>query len=211
MKEKIYTVCYMMVVAGVFTAGVTFIKTHTEEQIRLNEEAKLQRVVLGVLGIVPADRTIEPEEVGELYRKRVTKETVDGLTLYAGYADDGELIGYAFPVAGMGLWSRIEGILAVDEGLETILGIDFTKHGETPGLGARITEAKFKKQFEKKPLTKKEGTDKYIEFVSPDRALGPHDVHSITGATQTSKGVERFLNADIDRIKDIMASHEEER
>jgi len=208
MKEKVYTVCYMIMVAAVFTAGVTFAKLQTQEKIRLNEEAELQRVVLGALGIIDRDNPPDALGVRELYEKRVTEEPVQGLTLYSGYADDERkaLIGYAFPIGGMGLWSRIEGILAVDGQMRTIKGIDFTKHAETPGLGARITEKQFRKEFEGKILSKKEGTDKYIELISPGAKAGPHDVHAVTGATLTSKGLERFLNEDIERIKEAMAT-----
>jgi Na+-transporting NADH:ubiquinone oxidoreductase subunit NqrC len=36
---------------------------------------------------------------------------------------------------------------ALDPDLETVKGIEVLDHAETPGLGGRMTEEKFKKQF----------------------------------------------------------------
>ncbi|NOZ20916.1 MAG: FMN-binding protein [Planctomycetes bacterium] len=205
MKEKAYIIGYMAVVAAVFTTGVTFAKIATQEQVRLNAEVRFQRVVLRVLGLTEGGR-LSKKEVGDLFRRRVTEKNVQDLTVYTGYTDDEkrQVIGYAFPIGGMGLWSKIEGMLALGPDLDTIIGIDFTRQGETPGLGARITEEWFKSQFEGKSVTSRGKGGEYIRFVSSDKPLDKHEVHGITGATITTKGVESFLNRDIERIRATM-------
>lgn len=211
MKEKFYTIVYMILVAAVFTAGVTYAKVKTQDRIRLNEEARHQSVVLRALRILKGN-DLPASEVSELFSRRVTERTVDGLTVYSGYADDArrDFIGYAFRVGGLGLWSRIDGILALDENLETIVGITFGKQGETPGLGGRITEEWFTDQFVGKSVEQSDAAGNYIYFVAEQKELlGPNEVHGITGATQTTDGVAKFLNADIARIKKLMAAQEQ--
>ena len=59
------------------------------------------------------------------------------LPLY--YAEeDGEIMAYIIPISGKGLWSTIYGYLALEQDLNTVKGITFYQHGETPGLGAEI-------------------------------------------------------------------------
>lgn len=207
MKEKVYTIIYMIIVAGVFTAGVSLAKVKTEAEIRLGEEAKLQRVVLNVLGIIESGQQVDAVAVKELYAKRVTGQTVEDLTVYTGFAGDEkkEIVGYAFPVDGIGLWSHIDGMLALDGDLQKIIGIDFIRHGETPGLGGRITERRFKEQFKGKVISD-EAKGKFISLVKEEKEAGADEVHAITGATLTSNGVEDFLNKDIAHIKKVMAS-----
>jgi len=207
MKEKVYTIIYMIIVAAVFTAGVSLAKVKTEGQIRLNEETKLQRVILTVFGIIESGQQMDAAAVKELYAKRVTRQTVEDLMVYTGFVGDEkkEIIGYAFPVGGMGLWSRIDGMLALDADLQKIIGIDFIRHGETPGLGGRITERWFKEQFKGKVISNG-GKEKFITFVKQGKEAAGDEVHAITGATLTSLGVEDFLNKDIAHIKRVMAS-----
>jgi len=204
-KEKLYTIGYMIAVAAVFTSGVTAAKLATEEQVRLNEEARFQAVVLRVLGL-EGGAPLSPAEVKALFARRIEKKTVDGLTVYCGYADDEQtqLVGYAFPVGGMGLWSKIEGMLALNKALDTVIVIDFTKQSETPGLGGRITEPWFRDQFKGKTIGARDDTGRYLRFMAQDKALTVNEVHGITGATMTTDGLDAFLNRDIERIRKAM-------
>jgi TRAP-type mannitol/chloroaromatic compound transport system substrate-binding protein len=42
------------------------------------------------------------------------------------------------PVEGKGLWSTLYGFLALENDVQTIAGITFYEHGETPGLGGEV-------------------------------------------------------------------------
>ena len=61
-------------------------------------------------------------------------------------------MGYALALRSPGFWGPIDGYLGVDSRAERILGIAFTRQGETPGLGGRIVEAWFREQFRGKPI-----------------------------------------------------------
>ena len=125
--------------------------------------------------------------------------------------DRANIVGYAFPISGVGFWARIDGLLAVQADAKTVLGIVFLHHSETPGLGGRITEPEFRDQF--RPRLLSDGTEYWLTIAPPpsgentvtiggpapaqtDPAFHRH-VDAITGATGTSTAVGKFLNADI--------------
>jgi Na+-transporting NADH:ubiquinone oxidoreductase subunit C len=54
---------------------------------------------------------------------------------------------FVIPISGFGLWAPIYGYLALAPDGNTVIGTTWYEHGETPGLGANITEAWWQKQF----------------------------------------------------------------
>ncbi len=86
----------------------------------------------------------------------------------------------------------IEGYIGLSADLSHILGLDFTNHSETPGLGGRISEDEFKEQFRNLDLSQSQDGDYIIYRPAPGG-----NVDAITGATLTSKSVSDFLNQDI--------------
>ncbi len=92
-------------------------------------------------------------------------------------------LGYGFNKA-----ADISLFICVEPDLETIKGIEVLNHTETPGLGGRITEVEFKRQFIGKKLKPK------LSLVRQREVVGPNEVHAITGASYTSKGVENIIN-----------------
>ena len=200
MTKRLYSIAFMFVLTLVFAAVVSAVKVYNEERIQTNQQVKLQRIILKVLG-VPAGEKATNREVIQIFEARVKPVEVKGQTLYVGYAKDGkQIIGYAFPVGGAGFWGPIYGMVSVDPKAERILGIAFYKHSETPGLGARITEPWFTKQFAGLPLFPVEGDKKvfYLKPAGPGKS--PNELDAITGATGTSRAVEAFVNRDLDRF-----------
>ena len=54
---------------------------------------------------------------------------------------------FIIPVSGFGLWAPIYGYIAIGSDGDKVIGTTWYEHGETPGLGANITEAWWQKQF----------------------------------------------------------------
>jgi len=54
---------------------------------------------------------------------------------------------FVIPVSGFGLWAPIYGYIAVGRNGDEVIGTTWYEHGETPGLGANITESWWQKQF----------------------------------------------------------------
>jgi Na+-transporting NADH:ubiquinone oxidoreductase subunit C len=87
----------------------------------------------------------------------------------------------------------------------TVTGIAFYEQEETPGLGGEIVNPPFRDQFVQK---KAKTTGTPIEFRMPTDQLDAHAVHTITGATQTSQRLGKFLNAQLIEWQQAMGSRE---
>ncbi|MFN2351870.1 MAG: FMN-binding protein, partial [Kiritimatiellia bacterium] len=107
------------------------------------------------------------------------------------YQPDGRTAGYAVPVAGQGFWAPIRGVVGVKPDLKTLAGLAFYDQNETPGLGARIAERSFRGQFEGLRLGEPE---RLIGIRAPSVNLAEHEVHAISGATQTCVRLEKLIN-----------------
>jgi len=217
-REGTFTILYMIAVTGVFTAAVSGVNGLTMERVELNRKFHERRHVLGALDLTE-DPDLDPMEVKRLFQERVSETGWPGREkpLYVRLDADGRPEGYAFPIEGPGFWGPIHGFLGVaadpasehageGDALE-LLGIAFVSHSETPGLGARIQNKEFTEQFEEMTLTppKEEGA-RWIELQKEGAALGPNEVHAITGATRTSDAVETFLNGSFHEILKALRS-----
>ena len=199
MKKALGSIGYMFLVAVVFTAVVSVVKLGNDARIERNQMVKLQKIVLMVLTL--SEPGASDEDLLRTFGERVKAITVKDQTVYVGYEADGRtVLGYAFPVGGPGFWGPIYGMVGVNPDASKILGVAFYKHSETPGLGGRISEDWFMKQFAGLPLFPVEG-DKKIFYLKPEGArTAPNDLDAITGASNTSAAVEAFLNRDLDQF-----------
>ncbi len=196
-KKRLFSVLYMFGLTFFFTAVVSGIHQVNRERIAINEQIKLQRVILEVLGMKPEPGTSDIR-VKEIFERRVRIEEKEGRTLYLGFAEDGKaLIGYAIPLFGPGFWGPLYGMMGVDPELERIIGIAFYQHTETPGLGGRITETWFKEQFAGKRLLPSGKEKQYFYLVPPGTSQAENQLDAITGATGTSRGVERLIDENL--------------
>ena len=96
------------------------------------------------------------------------------------------------PVTGMGLWGPIWGYVALEKDMNTVAGVIMAHKGETPGLGAEISTAKYQANFVGKTIF--EG-DKFVSVtLRKGGAKDPaHEVDAISGGTKTSDGVTAML------------------
>ena len=115
----------------------------------------------------------------------------------------------AIPIAGKGLWGTMYGYFAIEPDAETVKGITFYKHKETPGLGAEVDKDWFKNNFVGKKLTNKNGELVSIEvikgYVSETDPDAPHKVDGISGATITGTGLTTFLKSDLQKYEPYFA------
>ncbi|MBC8589596.1 FMN-binding protein [Wansuia hejianensis] len=191
MKKKsiIYPIFFMAIITAFFTFILAFLDYSTAEKVANLQENELRQKIVYVFDLdIPLD---DPEKVDRAFRENIEEETINGKTIFT-LKENGKVKGYAFPVGGPGLWGSVEGFVGISADYTTLLGIDFTSHSETPGLGGRISEEEFKGQFRGLDLT--EVKDK--EYIIYKPATGGN-VDAITGATLTSKSVSDFLNNDI--------------
>jgi len=143
------------------------------------------------------------------------------LPLYRSKDENGDITGYIIPISGKGLWSTMMGYFAIGEDKDSVLGIVFYSHGETPGLGAEVDKPWFQDQFKsgKKIFDRNEKQEKndLVSIVvnkKKNTSEELHQVDGITGATVTSDGITKFLKRDLERYlkflknKDIVDAKE---
>ncbi|WP_298860073.1 Na(+)-translocating NADH-quinone reductase subunit C [uncultured Gimesia sp.] len=111
--------------------------------------------------------------------------------------EEGKLSQYVLPIRGKGLWSTLWGFLALDTNLNTIAGLTFYEHGETPGLGGEVDNPKWKALWKGKEAFGKD-FDPEIEVIKGNVVPGSknaiHEVDGLSGATITSRGVTHLLD-----------------
>lgn len=95
------------------------------------------------------------------------------------------------PIEGYGLWGFLFGYLALEADGETISGITYYKHGETPGLGGEVDNPNWKGTWKGKKAFAPGKPDVAIAVVK--NAAGEHQVDSLSGATITSRGVSNMM------------------
>lgn len=132
------------------------------------------------------------------------------LPMFEAKMDDGTTK-YVIPVYGAGLWGPIWGYVALNDDGNTVYGTNFSHQGETPGLGARITEQEFQDKFNGKQLIK-EGAFKSVEVVKKGQkpSNGGDYVDAITGATITSRGVSDMLAKCLEPYKKFLGGISDE-
>ena len=111
--------------------------------------------------------------------------------VYVKNDDAGKPEMVVLPIQGYGLWGTIYGFLTLESDMNTIKGISFYEHKETPGLGARIEEPKWRAMWT--------GIHSYDEngdvATGVTKAGNPKEnwVDGISGATLTSRGVSNMI------------------
>ena len=109
---------------------------------------------------------------------------------------DGKLKNLILPVHGYGLWSTMYGFLAFEADLNTITGLSFYEHAETPGLGGEIDNPKWRARWVGKFAHDKQGIPQLQVVkgrVDTSRTDAVYQIDGISGATLTSRGVSNMV------------------
>ncbi len=123
-----------------------------------------------------------------------TLRDIGGRTLYTVRDKSHHILGYCIIEEGNGYQGKIKILVGIKPDLKTLWGIDIIEHQETPGLGARIGEAHFKRQF--KDLI----SVPQIDLVKRSPA-SHNEVQAISGATISSRAVVKIVNKAIGFFK----------
>ncbi|MBI1318589.1 MAG: Na(+)-translocating NADH-quinone reductase subunit C [Candidatus Hydrogenedens sp.] len=127
-----------------------------------------------------------PAQIMEMPAKVMIYEVMDG--------DKVSML--VLPIFGKGLWGTLYGYLALDRDLQTIRGITYYKHKETPGLGGEVENPRWKSLWPGRKAYNENG-DVAITVVKGQAGTveeDPHHVDGLSGATITSRGVTNMLH-----------------
>ena len=219
-----YTIIFAIVMVVVVGSLLAFFANATKKMRDDNDKIKTKMDILTSMGVdvnrdnatkmfgdyIKKQYVIEGDIAKEdtlAYKIDVKKEQeaakagkTQRLPLFVGEID-GKTI-YIVPVRGNGLWDAIWGYVALNDDLKSINGVYFDHKGETPGLGANITESFFKDDFKGEMLFAADGTYKAVEISKSNGDPNNEDktdneVDAISGATITGNGVAVMLKKGI--------------
>jgi len=218
-SDNIKTILYAAVMAAVVALTLAFLKTYLAPIQKVQEDRDKK------INILKAVEYNDFMDAKEEYNKRIEEVVIDykgnvkeginpfdlenskkqakklpeaerSYPVYV-YTSDTRKKKYIIPMTGNGLWDEISGFMAIDDDFNTIHGASFAHVGETPGLGAEITENWFQSQFAGKKLKDPSGEMAFDVLKGRGNDLNEYEVDGITGATITADGVDNMIQKEI--------------
>lgn len=175
----------LCVICAICTALVSGAFTGTKDLIAQRQEDSITAAYREVLPATGKLTHLNVPPVGQI--TDIMASTADGSV--NGYIYSAEPKGYGGGILLMVGFSHPQG---------TINGVKIIRQTETPGLGAKCTQADFLGQFRDKPLTQE------LRLTKTHKA---GDIQAITAATITSKAVISGINAARRHYADNFAKH----
>lgn len=116
--------------------------------------------------------------------------------IYLVRGDGGDYEKIILPVHGYGLWSTLYGFLALEADANTVAGLGFYEHKETPGLGGEVDNPRWKAMWPGKQVYRDGDVALRLLKGSVDPASSAADwqVDGLSGATLTSRGVTNLIS-----------------
>lgn len=139
----------------------------------------------------------DPERSRRAPRNRALVQRVPEHALVYELRDgEGRLEKVILPVEGKGLWSTLYGFIALESDLQTVGGLIFYAHKETPGLGGEVDNPSWKAKWPGRKVFGEEGEPeiRVIKGAAGPPSEAPHRVDGLSGATITSRGVTHLLH-----------------
>ena len=158
-----------------------------------NQALYRQQIVLEVAGLYEPGADVEAL-FANIETELVGLGSGEDATVYIVRAGD-DVDQVILPVHGAGLWSTMYGFLSLEPDGNTVRGLRFYEHAETPGLGDQVDKPEWRAQWPGKQLFGEDGAVR-IDVVRGRVQPGPdavHEVDGLSGATLTGRGVADLL------------------
>ena len=239
MYSNNYTLGFVFIVTLVLGTMLSFTKDSVKSLQDQNLKADVQKTILRSLNF-EENLLVSNESIEQTFKNYIDAKCVnvegqivecnieevdiekneETLPIYIRMNNE-KIEGIALPIAGKGLWSTIFGYIALNPDTDSVLGIQFYKHGETPGLGGEVEKKWFTDNFVNHPINESNGEITYVpkkirnengKIISISVIKGGvdysksnksaiHQVDGISGATVTADGVSDFLLEDLLRYE----------
>jgi len=125
----------------------------------------------------------------ELVKEAETFKAIEGKEGWYAALKGGKVIAYVVPANSKGYGGNIEMLAAVTPEGKT-MDFKVLKHNETPGLGDKMVEPKFRNQF-----ANKDPKDLEVVKVPTDK-----NIQALTGATITSRAVTKGVKEAVEAV-----------
>ena len=109
--------------------------------------------------------------------------------------DDYSINKLILPIRGYGLWGTLYGYISIENDFNTIAGIEFYDHKETPGLGAEVDNPKWKNLWPGKEIYQNGEVSLSVikGKVDNNDKDAQYEIDGLSGATITSRGVTNMI------------------
>lgn len=132
-------------------------------------------------------RTLSGEDPAGIIRQ----EEFSTVYLVGDAKDPDQII---LPIRGQGLWGLMRGFLALKGDGNTIVGLSYYSHSETPGLGGEVDNPRWKAQWDGKKIYNFDDSETQPEIrLVKGGADSKYEADALSGATLTSRGVTNML------------------
>ncbi len=183
MSDIIRMVVVLSLIAGVSSAALTAANIKLGPQIDKQTDLYVRGPALERLFEQPAEQV--------LGNKVVIKAADQDIPVFFTTEDDKVATLAVEAIGKGGFGGDLKIMVGIDLNNALMTGMEVVSHSETPGLGARISEISFRKQWKGLP------TDAPIALTSAGGAID-----SISGASTTSGAAVRGTNDALDFVRD---------
>lgn len=196
----------VLIAAGIFDPAINtnaevpqLFAEFTPRIADLDEGRFLNQEELDALGIDPAtyDQRVaandpalsmpldNSEDIASIQRR------VNYATVYVIEDAAGGIETIVLPVSGYGLWGIMHAFLALEGDANTVIGVGFYEHKETPGLGGEVSNPRWRGLWPDKEIYDEQG--EVALSVIKGQGTGPHEIDGLSGASLTSRGVDNMI------------------
>ena len=112
-------------------------------------------------------------------------------TIYVWVDEKNAIEKLVLPIRGYGLWGTLYGYLSLDSDLNTVRGIEYYDHKETPGLGGEVDNPNWKSDWYGKRIYNEDGS--VALYVTKGASSTDYEIDGISGATLTTNGVSNMI------------------
>lgn len=168
-------------------------------------DSRVQSFVVNAKGEKVDGMSVADVVVAKEYKKSKEDRLLPIYTIMNESGDETEY--YVLPIYGVGLWDNIWGYLSLKSDINTVQGVIFDHKAETPGLGARITEANLQARYSGKKLYDEANIFQSVVMQKGETGnfeSDPHKVNGMTGATITGVGVNQMMEDYVNLYKNYL-------
>ena len=216
-----YTIIYAAIMVVIVAFLLAFVSSSLKDIQNANVKNDTKKQILSAINVTDvkdADAAFAQYEVKDMLAQAdgtLTEYPGDFNTSFKGEIAENRLhvfeckvdgaTKYILPIYGAGLWGPIWGYVALNDDKDTVYGVYFNHAGETPGLGAEITTAKFQAPFVGKKVL--ENGEVGLSVVKNGKvAKADYEVDGISGGTITSQGVDAMLKDCLKLYKPFLSN-----
>ncbi len=194
-----WLVLLLTIFFGGSLAGVQIKLGPIIEQNKINET--LEKVPELVMGKALAEKMAAQSQVPDIEPRKVAVDSKGRQVTYTAYETkyQKKALGWVVKTAGRGYADSIELLVGLDPEISKITGLYILDQKETPGLGNKILDEKWRNQFIGKSVTAP-------ILVVKNGAKGASEINAISGATISSSSVTQIINSATAQLRPVLST-----